>query len=331
MPDPCSPEADLSPPAPAVSGNHRAVTLIVVLVPFFGLIAAVAFSWGWGFGWVDLILLVGMYAITGLGITVGYHRLFAHRSFEALRPVKFVLAVLGSMAVEGPLLKWVAVHRSHHRHSDQPDDPHSPHHFGGGVLGVLAGFWHAHMGWMFTPDRPGLGRYVRDLHADRLLRAVSRTFGVWVLLGLLIPTVLGGWITGSWRGALLGLLWGGLVRILLVHHVTWSVNSICHLWGARPFEGRDESRNNSICGVLALGEGWHNNHHAFPNSARHGLRWWQLDLSYLVIRAMSMVGLVWCVRQPAPETINARRAPARSSLKPASAAERFAAQTLSAD
>ena len=240
-----------------------------------------------------------MYMATGFGITIGYHRLFAHRAFEAARPLKFLLAVLGSMAVQGELIKWAAVHRRHHQHSDQPDDPHSPYHYGGGVRGVLAGFWHAHVGWILKADYPNLKKYTKDLQADNIIRVVSGLFGVWVFLGLLIPAVLGGLITGTWTGAFLGLLWGGFVRIFLVHHVTWSINSVCHLWGTRPYDRGDYSRNNLLFGVLGLGEGWHNNHHAFPSSARHGLRWWELDVSYIVIRALELIGLARRVRVPA--------------------------------
>jgi stearoyl-CoA desaturase (delta-9 desaturase) len=268
-------------------------------VPFLGLVAAVAFFWGRAFSWVELGLLLGMYGLTGLGITVGFHRLFTHRAFETNRVVQFLLAVLGSMAVQGPLLKWAALHRRHHQHSDQQEDPHSPHHQGGGLLGLLRGAWHAHLGWVFRPDPPNLSRYVKDLRGSALLRGVSALFPVWVVVGLLVPAVLGGLLTGTWTGALFGLVWGGLARIFLIHHVTWSVNSVCHLWGKQPFRSGDYSRNNVVFGVLALGEGWHNNHHAFPTSARHGLRWWQIDLSYWVIRALALLGLAWNVRLPA--------------------------------
>ncbi len=298
---------DLTVPFPRSLRGQRVVTLAGVVIPFVGLIIAIASLWGWGFSWVELSLLIGMYLASGLGITVGYHRLFVHRSFETVRPVKFILGVLGSMSVEGSLLRWAAMHRRHHQLSDEPGDPHSPHHYGGGARGVIAGWWHAHVGWMFAPSPANLMRYVRDLHADRLLRAVSRLFGVWVLLGLLIPTGLGALLTGTWTGALLGFLWGGLARIFLVHHVTWSINSVCHLWGTRPFQSADESRNNFLCGVLALGEGWHNNHHAFPASARHGLRWWEFDFSYLVIRVLELLGLAWSVRVPSPDIRASRR------------------------
>lgn len=277
----------------------RLVNLVAVIVPFLGLIAAGYLAWGRGFHRVELGLLVGLYVLTGLGITVGFHRLFTHRSFETGRVVEVFLAVFGSMAVQGPLLQWVAMHRRHHQHSDRPDDPHSPHQHGGGVLGLLRGAWHAHIGWAFAPDPPNLSHYVKDLQQQGHLRVISTLFPVWVGLGLLIPAAVGGLLTGSWTGAWTGLLWGGLVRICLVHHVTWSINSVCHLWGTRPYPIADQSRNNLIFGVLALGEGWHNNHHAFPTSARHGLRWWQVDLSFYVIRSLALLGLAWNVRLPA--------------------------------
>jgi stearoyl-CoA desaturase (delta-9 desaturase) len=256
-----------------------------------------------------------MYVLTGLGITAGYHRLFTHRAFATTRVVQFILAALGAMAFQGPLLHWVAMHRRHHQHSDTPDDPHSPHHRGAGFIGLLRGAWHAHLGWVFRPDPPGLARYVKDFRRDRPVRVASALFPVWAAAGLLIPAVLGGVLTGTWMGALFGLLWGGLARMCLVHHVTWSVNSLCHLWGRRPFAVGDQSRNNFLLGVLALGEGWHNNHHAFPTSARHGLRWWQPDLSYYVIRLLAFLGLAWDVRLPGKQTravsaVEAHEAPA---------------------
>jgi stearoyl-CoA desaturase (delta-9 desaturase) len=282
--------------------------LLAVIVPFLGLVCALVFLWGRGFNWVDLGLLLGMSALTGLGITVGYHRLFTHRSFESNRVVRFLLGVFGSMAVEGPLLKWVAVHRYHHQHSDLPNDPHSPHHQGRGVLGLLRGVWHAHLGWLFDPDPPDLDRYVKDLRQSGMLCTVSALFPLWATIGLLIPAVLGGLLTGTWTGVLFGLIWGGLARIFLVHHVTWSINSVCHLWGRQPYRSNDQSRDNFVVGVLGLGEGWHNTHHAFPTSARHGLRWWQIDVSYWVIRALALVGLAWNVKVPGKQAQAAQRA-----------------------
>ncbi len=293
-----------SPPAAAVAARLslplRLANLAAVTVPFLGLVAAAAFLWGRGFRWVELGLLLGMYLLTAVGITVGFHRLFTHRAFETNRVVQFILAALGSMALQGPLLKWVALHRRHHQHSDTRNDPHSPHHQGEGIRGLLRGAWHAHLGWIFRPDPPNLSRYVRDLHRDVPVRVASALFPIWVAVGLLVPAILGGLLTGTWMGAWFGVLWGGLARIFLVHHVTWSVNSVCHLWGRRPFRSADQSRNNFLFAVLALGEGWHNNHHAFPTSARHGLRWWQLDVSYWIIRGLALVGLAWNVKVPRP-------------------------------
>ncbi len=286
--------------------SFRITALIVILVPLAGLMGAIALVWGRGFEWLELALLAGMYAATGLGVTIGFHRFFAHRSFETSRTVQAILAVLGSMSVEGSLLRWVATHRCHHQHSDGEDDPHSPHRHGGGFVNMARGLWRAHVGWIFEPLHEGLNRYVSDLRADRMARALSALFPVWVGLGLLIPGALGGVISGSWSGALLGVLWGGLVRIFFVHHLTWSINSVCHIWGAQPFHCHDQSRNNAIFGVLAFGEGWHNNHHAFPASARHGLKWWQFDLSYLVIRLMAGLGLAWNVRVPSAERLAAK-------------------------
>jgi stearoyl-CoA desaturase (Delta-9 desaturase) len=298
------PGPDSTAGLPPIASNGKAplsvrlVNFAAIIIPFLGLVSVPFFVWGWGFNWVDLILLLAMYLITVLGITVGFHRLFTHRSFETNAAVKFIIAVIGSMAVQGPLLKWVAVHRRHHQHSDKPDDPHSPTHYGKGILGVLRGMWHAHIGWMFLPDAKNLSQYVPDLRKSRALRIASTLFPVWATLGLLIPTILGGVLTQSWTGALTAMIWGGLVRIFLVHHVTWSINSACHLWGRRPFHSDDSSRNNLVFGYLALGEGWHNTHHAFPTSARHGLRWWQFDLSYWVIRALAALRLAWDVRVP---------------------------------
>ncbi|MAY74740.1 MAG: acyl-CoA desaturase [Phycisphaerae bacterium] len=298
----------------------RLVNIAAVVIPFVGLIAAIGLLWGVAFNWLYLALLLGMYLATAVGITVGYHRFFTHRSFKAPRAVGAVLAALGSMAVEGPVLQWVANHRRHHQHSDKEGDPHSPHAHGGGVIGTLRGLWHAHMGWFFSshqfatsqdgyahmPEK--LKRYVADLEKDPLYRWMSGAFPLWVAVGLLAPAILGGLLTWSWTGVLLGFIWGGLVRVFLLHHVTWSINSVCHIWGTRPYRSHDESRNNAIFGVLALGEGWHNNHHAFPTSARHGLRWWQIDMSWMLIWAMSKVGLASDVRVPTAERMADKRA-----------------------
>jgi stearoyl-CoA desaturase (delta-9 desaturase) len=276
----------------------RLATLTAVIVPFAGIVGAPFLLWGWGFKWVDFGLLLGMYLLTALGVTVGFHRLFTHKSFETNRVVRFILGALGSMAAEGSVLKWAAMHRRHHQHSDTPDDPHSPLHGGQGFWGFLRGFWHAHLGWLFKSDPADLDRYVKDLAQIPSVRVVSALFPLWIVLGLVVPAALGGVLSGTWSGVLLGFVWGGLVRVFLVHHVTWSVNSVCHLWGKQPYPEKDHSRNNFLFGVLAMGEGWHNNHHAFPTSARHGLRWWQVDVSYYIIRFLALIGLAWKIRLP---------------------------------
>ncbi len=323
------------PAAPArqdrLSPVLLAINLVAVVLPLVGVGAAIVLCWGWGFSWIDLGLLLGLYLSTAVGITVGFHRLFTHQSFRTNRVVQLVLSVLGSMAVEGPLLQWVALHRRHHAHSDQPGDPHSPHLHGGGILGLFGGLWHSHVGWLFKPDAPDLERYVPDLRRQRLLRVVSVLFPMWVVLTLLIPAALGGLLTGSWMGVLSGLIWGGLVRVFLVHHVTWSVNSICHLWGSRPYQSHDESRNNLLIGLLALGEGWHHTHHVFPTSARHGLRWWQIDISFYVIRTLAFVGLARDVKVPSRRAQRQalRRSPRAADNCQAPAVPTMAAHTAS--
>jgi stearoyl-CoA desaturase (delta-9 desaturase) len=212
-----------------------------------------------------------------------------------------MLGISGSMAVQGDLAWWCAVHRMHHHHSDGDEDPHSPH---AGSTSRIRRFLYSHVGWLFKIERPNLQRYVPDLEADPDLHRITRLFPLWVILSMAIPTILGGVISGSWFGAFTGLLWGGLVRIFFLHHVTWSVNSVCHLWGKQPYVTHDHSRNNPIFGVLALGEGWHNNHHAFPTSARHGLKWWQFDSSWITIRLMSLLGMASKLKTPTPERMS---------------------------
>jgi stearoyl-CoA desaturase (delta-9 desaturase) len=208
------------------------------------------------------------------------------------------------MTFQGPLLEWVGRHRIHHQYSDQMGDPHSPHApHRTGFWGRFRAFWHAHIGWALPADPPELGRYAPDLRKSRILHLVSKLFLLWALLGLVIPAAIG-FAFGGWAGALTGFLWGGLVRVFLGHHVTWCVNSVCHLWGSRPYRSNDESRNNPVVGVLAMGEGWHNNHHAFPTSARQGLRWWQLDFGYYLICVLAWLGLAWNVRVPTDEALD---------------------------
>jgi stearoyl-CoA desaturase (delta-9 desaturase) len=287
----------------------QVASLAAVVLPLLGLVAAIVLLWGTGIEWIHLVLLVGGYVLTALGITVGYHRLFTHKSFRTNAAMKILWGALGSMAVEGPVLTWVATHRRHHQHSDRDEDPHTPHGKGDGWLAAIKGAYHAHIGWFFAigPTEVDLARYVPDLRADPVVRFVSRLFPLWVALGVIIPGAIAFAVTGTWMGALLGVIWGGLLRVFLVHHVTWSINSVCHLWGTQPSGTHDHSRNNAIFGVLALGEGWHNNHHAFPTSARHGLEWWQLDVGWIVIRTMGWLGLANGIKVPARDRIIAKR------------------------
>jgi stearoyl-CoA desaturase (delta-9 desaturase) len=268
------------------------------------------------------MLFVVLYVATALGVTVGFHRHFTHRSFKTTRPVRVVLAVLGSAAVEGPVISWVADHRKHHAFSDRDGDPHSPHvGHGGGWRGTLRGLAHAHVGWLFVHDQRGKrSRYAPDLLDDPAIRFVDRTFLVWVLAGLALPFGLGWVLGGTLTAALTGLLWGGAVRLLVLHHVTFSINSLCHYFGRRRFATDDESRNLAWLSVLSMGEAWHNNHHAFPTSAAHGMRAWEIDPSALVIRGLEVSGLAWDVRRISRER-QASRYPLGSTTAPESSAE----------
>jgi stearoyl-CoA desaturase (delta-9 desaturase) len=287
-----------------LSALQRRVALITVLTPFVGAVVAISLLWYTGkIGGLEIGLLLLMYVLTMFGISVGFHRQFAHRSFKAAPAVRAMLAILGSMAAQGPVIHWVSNHRRHHGHSDKPGDPHSPHLFGEGVWGQLRGFWHAHMGWLFDTDITNSLLFAKDLLQDPLILKLNRLYLVWVLLGLAIPTVLGGLLSWSWWGALNGLLWGGLVRTFLVHHATWSVNSITHLYGSRPFETDDHSTNNGWLALITAGEAWHNNHHAFPNSAMLGLKWWQIDTGGWLIRGLEKIKLVWDVTVPSVQRI----------------------------
>jgi stearoyl-CoA desaturase (delta-9 desaturase) len=287
----------------------RIITLVAVLVPPLGVLAAMGLLWDVAVRPVDVALLVGLYTATGLGITVGFHRLFSHRAFKTTPAIRALLAILGSMTIQGPLTQWVTDHRKHHALSDREGDPHSPHGGREGLLGGLAGFLHAHMGWLITTKGMERGRrYGRDLYDDPLIRTIDRLYMLWVALSLGIPFAIGYAVDPTWRGGLSGLVWGGLVRIFLFHHMTWSVNSVCHTFGRRPYETDDESRNNWIVALPTFGEGWHNNHHAFPGSAIHGLGPREVDASWWTIRALQRLGLAWDVKVPAAGRIRARRA-----------------------
>jgi stearoyl-CoA desaturase (delta-9 desaturase) len=287
---------------------HRTLTGAITVIPFVGLGVAAWQAWNDLLHWHDLVVFAIVYALTGLGVTVGFHRHFTHRSFKAHRAVRATLAALGSAAIEGPVISWVADHRKHHAFADEEGDPHSPHvGHGGGVGGALRGLFHAHMGWLFIHTQRGSKeRYARDLMADPVVRFVDRTFVVWALGGLGLAFVLGWVLGGTLSAGLTGLLWGGAVRMLVVHHVTYSINSLCHVFGRQPFETGDESRNLAWLAPFTFGEAWHNNHHAFPTSAVHGLRRGQVDFSAMVIGVLERLGLVWDVVRVPPERIAAR-------------------------
>jgi stearoyl-CoA desaturase (delta-9 desaturase) len=284
---------------------ERIANLLGVVVPFLGVLAAIVLLWNRAVDAADLGILVVMYLLTAVGITVGFHRLLTHRAFQTYPWIERTLAVLGSLSVQGSVMDWVADHRKHHAHTDREGDPHSPHvgHGSG-----LAGLWHAHVGWLLeTQGQADWERYAAELYEDPAMRRIGRRFPLLVALSLLVPTVAGYVLDGfTLSGAVRGLIWGGLVRIFFVHHITWSVNSICHFFGRRRFDVDDQSTNVGWLALVSLGESWHHNHHAFPRSAYHGLRWWEIDPSGLIISAMERVGLAWNVVRISPERQRAR-------------------------
>jgi stearoyl-CoA desaturase (Delta-9 desaturase) len=293
---------------------EKLVNLGAVIVPFAATIAALVLLPGSLAAPADLAIAAVAYVVTVLGVTVGYHRLLTHRSFATSKRLEYAFAIVGSMAVQGPVIAWVADHRKHHAHADREGDPHSPHvGHGRGPLGVLRGLWHAHIGWLITGDeRAEWQRYAPELCEDPGMRRIGRAFPALVALSLALPALAGFALTGTLLGAAAGLLWGGLVRIFFVHHVTWSINSVCHFLGQRRFEVADESRNVFWLALPSLGESWHHNHHAFPRSAVHGLRRWELDPSALLIAALERAGLAWNVIRIAPERQAAKLAAERS-------------------
>jgi stearoyl-CoA desaturase (delta-9 desaturase) len=296
-------------PKPVLSGKQTIPELITIrtflLVPFLALAVAVPVFWGWGVSWLDLTIGGAFFVVSTLGVTVGYHRYFTHGSFRAKRALRIALAIAGGLAAQGPVIGWVADHRRHHAFSDRDGDPHSPWLFGTSPVALARGFWHAHMGWLFGRDKTNVERFAPDLAADRDLRIVDRLFPVWVVVSLLLPPLLGGLITLSWWGALTAFLWAGLARISFQHHVTWSVNSVCHMIGERPFASRDHSANFWPLAILSMGESWHNTHHADPTSARHGVLRGQIDVSARVIWVFEKLGWAWNVRWPTAKRLAA--------------------------
>jgi stearoyl-CoA desaturase (delta-9 desaturase) len=278
-------------------------------LPFLGTLVALGLLFYRPIVALEISLFFGTWLITGLGLTVGYHRLFTHRAFSTGVVTSCLFIVMGSMAGRGPMISWVAMHRRHHELSDHEGDLHSPNLHGSTALGRLWGFLHAHLTWMIEHDYPNVAHYVPDLMAERTLVAVNRRYYTWVLLGLVVPAVIGGFATGSWWGALTGFLWGGVVRMFVVEQSMSATNSVMHTFGARPFFTRDDnSRNLGVMALLAWGEGWHNNHHAFPYSAAFGLRWFEFDPGFLLIRLLEMLGLAWNVKVPSREKIALRLA-----------------------
>ena len=295
-------EAESTEPSALVP---RIVTGVLVLGPLVALGLGLPLLWGHVVHLRDVILGLVLYAVTGHGITVGFHRLFTHRSFKPKRALKIVLAVAGSLAVEGSVVSWVANHRRHHMFSDQDGDPHSPHGAGPGIAGQLRGFAHAHVGWLFKADTTSASRYAPDLLRDRDVTVLSRLFPVFAVVSLAIPFASGWVLSRTLAGALSALLWAGLVRMALLHHVTWSINSVCHMFGRRPFTEKDRSTNVAALAIISLGESWHNFHHAFPSSARHGVGRGQLDSSAAVIRIFERAGWATKVRWPGAEHLAA--------------------------
>jgi stearoyl-CoA desaturase (delta-9 desaturase) len=284
---------------------ERIANMIGVVVPFLGLIAAIVLLWNSWVDWIDLGIMAATYLLYGAGVTVGFHRLLTHRAFKTYKPVEYSFAVLGSMGLQGGVLDWVADHRKHHAHTDQEGDPHSPHiGHGEGIKGL----WHAHTGWLFeTHGQADWKKYAKELYEDPMMKKINRLFPLFALLSLVVPTALGFVLHGfTAEGALRGLVWGGLVRAFFLHHITWSINSVCHYFGRRRFDVEDQSTNVAWLALPSLGEAWHHNHHAFPRSAAHGLRKREIDISALIIAGLQRVGLAWNVVRIAPERQEAK-------------------------
>jgi stearoyl-CoA desaturase (Delta-9 desaturase) len=304
--------AALAPPAPALAPNgakpeiepepsgtfERILVGVFVAVPMIALLAAIPLAWGWGLGWHDIVIAVAFYVIAGLGISMGFHRYFTHGSFKAVRPFKIALAIAGTLAIEGPVLTWVADHRRHHKYSDREGDPHSPWRFGNDWKALTKGLGFAHIGWLFDSNRTSQERFCPDWLADSDIRRVSRWFPGLVAVSLLAPAVIGGLWAWSWTAAVTAFFWASLVRVAFLHHVTWSINSICHTFGKEEFDVRDKSRNVNWLAILSFGESWHNLHHADPTCARHGVLKGQIDVAARSIWMAEKLGWVYDVRWP---------------------------------
>ena len=287
---------------------QRRLVLLVTVLPFAAFIYAVALNWGQGLTATAAVIAGAFYVFTGLGVTIGYHRYFTHQSFETTRFLRGLLAIAGSMAVQGPVITWVADHRRHHAFADKAGDPHSPHlDEGPGVRGLLKGLWHTHMGWLFSDEQSSARRWAPDLLKDSMIRTIDRLFPLWMVLTFALPFFIGWAVTGTLAGALAAGLWGSLVRVFFLHHVTWSINSVCHFYGKRPFEGDDFSTNNWVLAIVSFGESWHNNHHAFPSAAVHGIERGQIDMTGGVISLLEKLGLARNVKRVQEKQILAKR------------------------
>jgi stearoyl-CoA desaturase (delta-9 desaturase) len=287
--------------------TEQVILFLFMTVPFVALLAAIPLLWGRGLGWRDTVIAVFMYGLTGHGVTVGFHRYFTHRGFSARRWLRVVLAVAGSMAIQGSVIQWVADHRRHHRFSDKAGDPHSPWRYGTNLVALSKGFFYSHVGWLFDWDKTSETRYAPELVADKDIRRVSRTFPLWVAVSMLLPPLVGGLWAWSWQGAVTAFFWGSLVRVGLLHHVTFAINSVCHIKGRRPFKTRDRSQNVWWLAILSFGESWHNFHHAEPTSARHGVRVLEIDSSAMLIKVMEKLRWVSDVRWPDATTVARKR------------------------
>ncbi len=289
------------------STTEQIILGIFIVVPFLAVAAAVPVAWGGWLGWHDVVIAFAMYALTGHGITVGFHRFFTHKAFKPNRALKIFLAIAGSMAIQGPVVRWVADHRKHHKFSDREGDPHSPWRYGETIPALMKGLFYAHMGWLFDSEQTSQRQYAPDLLNDDDIVRVSRAFPALVAVSLALPLVIGGLWSWSWQGALTAFFWGSLVRVSLLHHVTWSINSICHAVGERPFKSRDKSGNVWWLAIPSMGESWHNLHHSDPTCARHGVLPGQIDTSARIIWLFEKLGWVRAVRWPVKERIEAKR------------------------
>jgi stearoyl-CoA desaturase (delta-9 desaturase) len=299
-------------PSPTGVTKERLITAVLILAPMLGVVVAALGIWTPRVTLLDIILATLFFVVSGHGLTAGFHRMFTHRSFKATRWLKVTLAIAGSLGVQGSLISWVANHRRHHAYTDTSGDPHSPYEYGTGVWNQIRGALHSHVGWLFLSQPTDEARWAPDLIKDRDAVVISRLFPAFVVVSLGLPMLIGWAFTQTWRGAVGGLIWGGLIRLFVLHHATYSVNSACHIWGRRPFATRDTDRSTNFAplAVLAMGENWHNLHHSFPTLARHGVDRHQLDSTARLIQFFQWSGAAWDVRWPVAEVLDARRSQA---------------------